>query len=72
MKLWKFDCKKNKFDHVGYDEYDAVVVLAVSEEAARELLANAEVVYGFELLHAPCEEVDLTKPGIVLDSFCAG
>ena len=63
-------------DHCGYDQYDGVVVVAENEAQALEMLKNPP--YGgatyFESSQGKIniEEVDLTKPSVILASFNAG
>lgn len=74
MKLWLFDRNEDKYDDVDYDEYDKIAVLAETEAEAREIVAKGDdgTIYGYALIHAPVKEIDMTKPGVVLDSFRAG
>ena len=73
MKLWLFE--RDKWD---YDEFDAVVVLAPDAETAKRIVREKEsphgdgYLYGGQFYGVEPTEVDLTVPGVVLDSFNAG
>jgi Trm5-related predicted tRNA methylase len=74
LKLWKFE----REDYINFDEYDAVVVLAPDADTAKRIVREEEVphgdgfLYGGQFVGTEPTEVDLTVPGVVLDSFNAG
>jgi hypothetical protein len=70
MKVWVL---KTKSKHVGYDEYDAHVVVAETEGEARALCPWADeggIWIDREL--SSCEELVPSHAGVILSSFNAG
>ena len=67
-----------RIDQVGYDEYDALVVVAGTEDEAREMVNNTAGGYRYsadwtDRTNVECMVINSkTKPGIILDSFNAG
>lgn len=62
-------------DSVGYDEYDASVIIANSEDEALQILKekHGEHYYsGWRGYDVTVSKIDLSQKGIVLESFNAG
>lgn len=73
MKVWII----RRIGRTNYDQHDGHVVLAPSEESAREIIATASGIEQPNIWRSrafsTCLEVDaITEPGIVLSSFNAG
>lgn len=63
-------------DRYDYDQYDGVVIVAENEAQVLEMLKNppygGAAYFGSSQGEIHIEEVDLTKPSVVLASFNAG
>ena len=62
-------------DRYGYDQYDGVVIVAENEMQVLEMLKDPpykDTYFESSQGEIHIEEVDLTKPSVVLDSYNAG